>query len=1025
MLFNSISHSYFLRMAFLITPFAAFFLIGPAQAISFDAQVTAIVVDPQNSLRIYASTPGGLLKTDNHGATWEQLPIFPIGNRQPGLEQIEFDLASTATIYGWSSGVSSDRLVGAWRSSNRGVSWQRIIEPGTFPADSELIRVLVAPGNGSVLYAVIQIGANQFTYRSANGGSTWTRSGDGGALSVSTGSVDTLFRAVRGAVFRSTDGARSWLQYGQTYNVGNDLNGINAIASSPSDPNLLLASMNGPTSGANGIYRSTNGGASWTRALAGNFIGIKFNVRNSSVAIVGDCCGLSAYYTNDGGQNFSTLSRSLEGSTSTLGLSPYDTAFDHAQTAQLIHSVGSSRGGGVAILPGASGTWRKLPGTYTPTAVPNIILDSGQLLSGDTSEARLTIDIVAAEGGSAAGFAIGAATSTGPGTSIRIIRDGSDAANPAPSVSVTRSARDLQPGTYSTTVTLPVTGALNRELTIEGTLEVVGQPQSKGVYVGRGLPTGVSDTVYSLAAVNGKVYLGSFSRILALDGKGGLTVVAGTGTSGFSGDGGPATAAQVSFVRAIAAAPDGTIYFYDSSNRRIRRITPNGTISTIAGNPSGASSIAEGASVNAVNFITTPGLAVRSNGELLVAHSSRIWRVDGSSFRTVAGGGTNALLDGSLVNGISLSGVSKILLDEQGSIVFATSTRVFRIRPNNSLQHLAGADFAEGQPGSRNARDTSLSVDAMALGADGIYLADGETSTIKRVNSDLTIDTAALNGMRGEGSMCTGAQYTPNAATTTQGLALLPDGSLFVGQTGLPRFWIPPGGGSAGLAPFVPEAGVVNAASGTRALSPGALASIYGTDVARMQAGASALPLPSELGGAVVCMAGQVAPIAFASPSQLNVQIPLGLEPGNYTLRVFNASGGTTGVPVQLQQASPEIFRANGRAVVINPDGSLNDTGNGVAPGAVVVAYLTGIGNVTTPLATGAASPSSPLAVPVLATSATIGGSSATLLYLGMTPGFVGLAQANVVIPDLAPGEHAMLLTVGSFSSEPLAISVR
>lgn len=999
-----------------------------AQPIPFDAEVRAVAVDPSNSSRIYASTIGGLLKTDNRGATWEQLPIFPLGSRQPSLQEIEFDRANSATLYAWASGESSNLLVGAWRSSNRGVNWQRIIEPGTFPAGSEVIRLLVAPANAFVLYAVIRIGNGQSTYRSSDGGSSWALAGTGGAFSVSTGSVDTLYRGEGGNVLRSTDGARSWTQIGQTYSTSS-LNGINAIAASPADPNLLLASMSGPSVGTNGIFLSTTGGSSWTRVLQTNAIGIKFNTKNPNLAIVGDCCGLNAYYTNDSGQSFTTVSRSREGATSGVGLTITRTSFDHSQSGYLINALGAIPGGGIAVQAGQNSIWRKLTGTFTPTAVPNIFLDSGQLLSGDSSEARLTVQIVAAEGGSAAGFAIAAASSTSPGTSVRILRNGSDPANPVPAVIVTRSIRDLRAGTYKTSVNIPVSGAFNRQLTIEGNLEVVDQPRSAGVYLGPGLPPGITDSPSSLVTGNGRVYMGSFGRLLAFDGRGGglggSQVIAGTGTSGFSGDGGLATAAQVSSVESIGLAPDGTIYFHDAFNRRIRRIAPNGTISTFAGMPSGSLSISEGAALNAVNFLISPGLAVRPNGELLLAHSSRIWRVDGNVFRTVAGGGLNSLEDGAVANGASLSAVDKIILDSQGSIVFANNRALYRIRPNNTLQHLAGASSGQEQEGSRDARRIQLSIDAIALGPDGIYVADRNSLTIKRVNPDFTLDSVAFNGLSGAPSNCTGARYAPSSSTRTEGLAFAPDASLFAGQTGLPRFWIPPSVASSTPAPVVTAAGVVNAASLTRALSPGSLVSIFGSAVASTQAAASSLPLPAALGGGVVCVAGQVAPIAFASPSQLNVQLPFALEGGSHTLRAFNASGGSAGVSIEVQAASPEIFRANGRPVVIHPNGSLNSPENGAAVGEAVVAYLTGIGNLTTAVATGAASPSSPLAGPTLPASATVGGNPANLLFLGMTPGFVGLAQANLIIPGLPSGEHEIVLRVGNFSSEALMLTVK
>jgi uncharacterized protein (TIGR03437 family) len=963
-----------------------------------------------------------LLKTDNRGTTWEQLPIFPLGRRQPALRQIEFDLNNTSVIYGLADGYSSDRLVGSWRSSNRGITWQRIVEPGTFPQSSELIRILVAPTNGSVLYAVLRIGTGQSTYRSADGGSTWAQSGVGGALSVSTGNTDTLYRAEGANIFRSTDGARSWNPLGQVFNASGTLTGVNGIAASPSDPNLLVAAVGGP-GGGTGIYRSTNGGGSWTLVQAGGSIGVKFNVRNPSLVVVGDCCGLGGSYSNDSGLTFTNFRATLEGSSSLVSTSIANASFDYSQMGALMVGLRSNRGGGVAAQNGPAGIWRKLPGTYTPTAVPEVFLDSGQMLSGDTSEARSIVRIVAAEGGSAAGFLLGNLSAVGPGTSARIIANSSEPNNAPQSVVVTRSAQALNAGTYNTSVTIPVTGALNRELTIEGSMEVVDQPQQAGVSLGIPLPRTFNESILSIATGNGKIYLGTASRLYALDGKGGLEVIAGTGSAGFSGDGGPAARAQVSRVRQIVVSPDGTIHFYDSFNRRIRRITPNGTISTLAGNPSATARITEGASLTSINFLS-PQLAVRASGELLVLDNNRIWRIDATSFRTVVGGGVGGPQNGSFASSISLSG-GVFTVDPQNAILFSYFGLLYRVLPSNTLQLLAGANVNRNIPGSRNALEVELSIETLLAGPDGVYLFDGITNTIKRVNPDSTIETVALNGMIGPASRCTGALYAPIDSTISPGLALAPDASLLFVDNTLKRFWIPRTAATETARPIVIPEGIVNAASLTRTLSPGSLASIFGANLTASQAAASALPLPAELGGGVACLAGQVAPIAFASPSQLNVQIPFGLAPGTHSLRAFNASGGTAAVPVNLQPTSPEIFRANGRAVVINPDGSLNQTDRGVAAGQVIVAYLTGIGEVTPAFETGTASPASPLAFPVGATSATVGGRNAPLLFLGMSPGFVGLAQANVTIPDLPPGEHDLILTVGNHASEALPITVQ
>jgi predicted esterase/sugar lactone lactonase YvrE len=112
-------------------------------------------------------------------------------------------------------------------------------------------------------------------------------------------------------------------------------------------------------------------------------------------------------------------------------------------------------------------------------------------------------------------------------------------------------------------------------------------------------------------------------RRLAPDGS--ITTVAGSGTAGFSGDGGPATAAQLHLPVGLAVDSRGALLISDSLNRRIRRMSPEGTITTAAGE--GA---AEGGGA-AFRFVTPAGIAIDREGNLLVADpfAQRVWRVPG------------------------------------------------------------------------------------------------------------------------------------------------------------------------------------------------------------------------------------------------------------------------------------------------------------------------------------------------------------------------------------------------------------
>jgi serine/threonine-protein kinase len=83
---------------------------------------------------------------------------------------------------------------------------------------------------------------------------------------------------------------------------------------------------------------------------------------------------------------------------------------------------------------------------------------------------------------------------------------------------------------------------------------------------------------------SGNVYVADSSnyRIRKIAPNGTITTFAGTGTAGFSGDGGAATRAQVGLVTQLAVDDTGTLYMVDTSNRRVRKVTPDGIITTAA-----------------------------------------------------------------------------------------------------------------------------------------------------------------------------------------------------------------------------------------------------------------------------------------------------------------------------------------------------------------------------------------------------------------------------------------------------------
>ena len=107
-----------------------------------------------------------------------------------------------------------------------------------------------------------------------------------------------------------------------------------------------------------------------------------------------------------------------------------------------------------------------------------------------------------------------------------------------------------------------------------------------------------------------------------------------------------------------------------------------------------------------------------------------------------------------------------------------------------------------------------------------------------------------------------------------------------------------------------------------------------------------------------------------------------------------------------------------------NQDYSVNSAAIPASPGTTVMAFFTGQGAVNPPLATGAAAPMTPLSNVIASYSATIAGQPATATFAGLVPTLVGVAQMNITVPALAPGDYPLVLTVGGTTSNSGTISI-
>jgi uncharacterized protein (TIGR03437 family) len=235
----------------------------------------------------------------------------------------------------------------------------------------------------------------------------------------------------------------------------------------------------------------------------------------------------------------------------------------------------------------------------------------------------------------------------------------------------------------------------------------------------------------------------------------------------------------------------------------------------------------------------------------------------------------------------------------------------------------------------------------------------------------------------------------------------------------------------AGRAAFVnPGQAVVNAASYLAGQTPaGSVFSIFGFNLATRVGQATATPLPTTILTTTVTVNGELVPLFYVDPNQINAQMPEDLSPGVATVIVKNGASTSNAVAVMVPAtATPGIVvYGDNRAVVVNQDGTVNSTSTPAKVGDVLVAYFTGGGPVSAagPLTTGSPSPKglSPVAGPF---TVTVSGVDATVInYMGLTPGSVGLYQANFVLPKVAAGDHRLVITISGQASNNPFIAVK
>lgn len=460
---------------------------------------------------------------------------------------------------------------------------------------------------------------------------------------------------------------------------------------------------------------------------------------------------------------------------------------------------------------------------------------------------------------------------------------------------------------------------------------------------------------------SGDVYIADRdnNRIRRVAADGTITTIAGTGVAGLSGDGGPASAAQLNGPSSVTADASGNLYVADTGNARIRKITPDGKISS------------------ATNLgLVAPVYAVADeSGKLYIADSGA------GKILTAGSNGIPATL---------LSGLTSprgLALDAHGDLYFtdAGAARVAYLSPDGTITNV----------GSQWSIPRGVSVDA----AGDVFVADTGRQQIVEVSpggGSTVIAGAGTAGFSGDGGAAVSAQlgFPWDVAAATTGALLVADLDNNRIRSLTPSAAAPSQTQTTSPAPVAADVAVVNAASlAPGPVAPGMLLLISGTGLNSAQ-----------ISDATVAFGPNPARILSGDASGILVLAPVAIAgSSSVTLDVIYQNSVIASLPVAVANEAPALFTASAtQAAASNQDGTLNSQTSPAPRGSVISLYGTGLGVAGDPV------------------SVTFDNYPAQVLYAGPAADYPGLFQINAQIPSgyLPSGNLPVIVTVGSSPSQ-------
>lgn len=919
---------------------------------------------------------------------------------------------------------------------------------GANPTSGRVSALVVDPRNNNVVYLGAASGG---VWKTTDGGSNWTPLTDGldgafaiGALAIDPSNPDTIYAGTGEETFSpgsyygsgilvSNDAGAHWRPlppspfmgpFDATFQGGGAR--IGSFAVDPSNPRVLLAATYSTSAGPNGILRSTDGGQTWSTVISGApGTEVLFHPTNGSIAYAatGDPAGNSnngIFKSTDAGQTWSFTGPNPPGTSVPANVGRIRLAIAPSNPAILYASIQDA----TSDVNTALGVWKSTNGGNSWSQLPNV-----PDFCRDSCNYHMVVRVNPRNANIVVVGGLTPYRSLDGGSSWKDIEDdrnGLRIHGDQHALAFTPDGSKLyvgnDGGAYST---IDLTSTPNTWTPLNGTLAITQ------FYPGLSIPPANVNAGYGGTQDNGvQKYSGTTTWTGVACGDGGRTLID------------PATPSTV-YVSCLEGTLNKSLdaggSFQDASNGIIPE--RHEFVAPLQMDPSNSLRLYYG---TFRVYQTTDGAAhwrpispdLTVPGQIVGISALALAPSDPNTIYAASG---NDGISKMFVTANALAGPGSTWTDRTGALPprFPTAIAVDPRDARTAFVAFAGFSSFHGDTQGhvfvthdRGVTWNDVSGNLPNLPVNDL-LCDPDLPNVVYAATDSGVWETAGGG---------NAWFQPGAGlprVPVRGLAFhRPTRTLRAGTYGRSVWDL--------LAPLptpaVNNGGSVNDAFplSTNGVAPGSIVSVYGTSLALCtQSGGT--PLPLSLCGMSMTMGGFGVPLFFASPDQVNIQVPWELEGSSSTQLVVNVAGiASQPSTVRLARTAPGIFTLNqqgtGQGAVLISGTARLAAPAGLVPGSQPVArgqfieiYATGLGRVTNRPQDGGLSPPPPLLAETPPPAVTIGGQTVTAAFSGLAPGFVGLYQVNVQVPANAQigGNVSLSMTIDGVSSNTVTIAVQ